>query len=152
MGLRRAYRLGLCHFCAEGVIATPNKDEFVSRDVFEERSKNFTRLFETNNKNIEKLTDMINNLENVIIRLVTLEEECAKQRKASDASMVEIAKTLSEISMTVKDHSGRLENHAKRIYEMEHKPAKKFEAIITSLTTGILMLIAGAIFGFLVNR
>ena len=125
--------------------------EFVSRDMFEERSDKFMEFFKNDKESLRALTAIANQHEKAIERLLTLEESNVKSIAKSQELTAELAVMVRETSTIGKDNAGRLENHATRIKEIEDKPKKRMEAIVMDVLKFIAVAVIGIVAGYFLH-
>ena len=97
--------------------------EFVSRDLFDGRLDLYTQLLKNDKEAIEMHTALLNEITKAVERLVTREESRDKI----------------------------VEGHSERITELEKRPGRRMDTIIANVITGVIMLVIGAVFGYVMR-
>ena len=136
--------------------------EYVSRELFQERTDNFMNFLKNDKENISMLTSLVNEHGKLLERLVILEEKSSVERDEIRARMDserdefrtridEMSKILSEVAAITKDHAGRIEFHAGELREIRSKASRRIEAILMEVAKyAIIALIAGSV-GYLMH-
>ena len=99
------------------------EQEYVSRDLFDGRLELYTQLLKNDKEAIEMHTALLNEITKAVERLGTREESRDKI----------------------------VENHSERITELEKRPGKRMDTIVINVVTGIIMLVVGAVFGYVMR-
>ena len=97
--------------------------EYVSRELFDERLERYAQLLKNDKESIELHTALLNEITKALERLATREE-------------------MREKTFTSYDE---------RITELEKKPGKRADTIMINVVTGIIMLVVGAVFGYIMR-
>ena len=124
--------------------------KFVSRELFDERSNRFLGLLENDKNSIEMLTKLVNQHDKTLERIIAVEEENIKDRERDKNRIDRMGQILQKLVTLEEERGKKVDNHHERLTELEKKPMKRIDAIMTAVITGVIMLVLGAIFGFLI--
>ena len=96
---------------------------YISRELFDERQRTMDKILDSDKESIASLNKAVNDTVRITDRLVTRMEELDKD----------------------------IASHGERITELEKKPGKRMDSIIVNFASGVIMLIIGSIFGYMMR-